>query len=160
MSHASAQAAALIDLARIRGGSCTSAYFIGDTPDMLMGAGAQLVLGGYVLCGLNTTRRGEALARDIAKVDCQLLITDAVHRPLLDDLELPGVTLLDTSEPQWTELLTVRPPLTPAREVSSEDTFMMIFTSGHQWGTPMRCRWTNIDRWSFAGDGFGGQVRT
>ena len=33
-------------------------------------------LGGYVLCGVNDTRRA-ALARDIVKADCQILLTDA-----------------------------------------------------------------------------------
>ena len=52
-------------------------------------------LGGYVLCGINNTRRGEALARDIGRADCQILLTDADHRQLLDGLDLPGVRVLD-----------------------------------------------------------------
>ena len=70
---------------------CTSACCMGNTPDMLT-ALAAAGLGGYVLCGINTTRRGDALARDIARVDCQLLLTDPDHRHLLDGLDLPGVT--------------------------------------------------------------------
>jgi fatty-acyl-CoA synthase len=102
---------------------------LGNTPDMLT-ALAAAALGGYVLCGINTTRRGEALARDVARVDCQLLITDAEHRHLLDDVDLPGVTVLDTSSAQWSQMLAGAPPLTPRREVGADDTFMMIFTSG------------------------------
>ncbi|WP_083452883.1 fatty-acid--CoA ligase FadD1 [Mycolicibacterium goodii] len=101
---------------------------LGNTPQMLT-ALAAAALGGYVLCGINTTRRGDALARDITRVDCQLLLTDADHRGLLDGLDLPGVTVLDVSQPQ--------PPapggldrLTPYREARPDDTFMMIFTSG------------------------------
>ena len=65
---------------------------------------AAAALGGYVLCGINTTRRGDALARDIAKVDCQFLLTDAEHRHLLDGLELPASRVFDTSGREWAEL--------------------------------------------------------
>jgi fatty-acyl-CoA synthase len=102
---------------------------LGNTPEVLT-ALAAAALGGYVLCGINTTRRGDGLAGDIARVHCQFLITDADHRHLLDDLDLPGVTVLDTSSTQWTQLLAGAPPLTPHREVGADDIFMMIFTSG------------------------------
>ncbi|MBI3226414.1 MAG: AMP-binding protein [Mycolicibacterium cosmeticum] len=102
---------------------------LGNTPDMLT-ALAAAALGGYVLCGVNTTRRGDALARDIAKVDAQILITDAEHKPLLDGVDLPGVTVLDTSTADWTRLLAAAPALTPHKEAVADDTFMMIFTSG------------------------------
>ena len=41
---------------------------LGNTPEMLTQMAAA-GLGGYVLCGLNTTRRGEALAADIRRAD-------------------------------------------------------------------------------------------
>ena len=65
-------------------------------------------LGGYVLAGINNTRRGEALARDIARADCQILLTDAGHRGLLDGLDLPGVQVIDVDSAQW--------PVRPAAE--------------------------------------------
>ncbi len=102
---------------------------LGNTPDMLI-ALAAAGLGGYVVCGINTTRRGEALARDVIKVDCQFLITDAEHRPLLDGLDLPGVTVFDTSSIGWADLLAGATAFVPHREVAVDDTFMMIFTSG------------------------------
>ncbi|BBZ29764.1 acyl-CoA synthetase [Mycolicibacterium madagascariense] len=102
---------------------------VGNTPEMLTAlAGAGL--GGYVLCGLNTTRRGEALARDIARVDCQLVLTEPGQAHLLDGLELPGVTVVDVTDPAWTDRVAAAPALTPHREVGADDTFMMIFTSG------------------------------
>ena len=102
---------------------------LGNTPDMLT-ALAAAALGGYVLCGINNTRRGESLARDIARVDCQILITDAGNRRLLDGLDLPGVTVLDSTSAQWRELIAGAGHLTPHREVAPDDIFMMIFTSG------------------------------
>jgi fatty-acyl-CoA synthase len=102
---------------------------MGNTPDMLT-ALAAAGLGGYVLCGINTTRRGEALARDIARVDCQLLLTAPDLRHLLDDLDLPGVAVFDVSTDDWADRIDAAPPLVPHREVGADDTFMMIFTSG------------------------------
>ena len=95
IADASAQAATLIAAAD-PGRPLHVGVLMGNTPEMLT-ALAAAGLGGYVLCGINTTRRGDGLARDIARVDCQILLTDAEHRHLLDDVELPGVTLLDTS---------------------------------------------------------------
>ncbi len=95
---------------------------MGNTPDMLT-ALAAAGLGGYVLCGINTTRRGEALARDIARVDCQLLLTDAEHRHLLDGLDLPGVTVIDVSgATTGRDCSAPRPHLVPHREVARPTT--------------------------------------
>jgi len=97
---------------------------LGNTPDMLT-ALAAAALGGYVLCGINNTRRGAALARDIARVECQIVLVDEQHRGLLDGLDLPGVTVVDVSAIDWQPQ-----ELTGHREVGPDDTFMMIFTSG------------------------------
>lgn len=102
---------------------------LGNTPDMLIALAAG-ALGGYVTAGINNTRRGEGLAADIVRADCQILLTDAEHRPLLYGLELPGVTVLDTSTPQWAEMLSGAAELTPHSVPGAMDTFMLIFTSG------------------------------
>ncbi|GAB7069042.1 AMP-binding protein [Mycobacterium hodleri] len=102
---------------------------MGNTPEMLT-ALAAAALGGYVLCGINTTRRGEAIARDVGRVDCQLLLTDPEHRHLLDGLDLPGVVVLDVGTGEWARRVSEAPALVPHREVVPDDTFMMIFTSG------------------------------
>lgn len=128
VAGARTQAAALISAAD-PGRPLHVGVLLGNTPDMLFALAAAAV-GGYVLCGINTTRRGEALARDICKVDCQFLVTDAEHRPLLDGIDLPGVTVFDTSEPAWTQFLADAPAFAPHRTVAVDDTFMMIFTSG------------------------------
>ncbi|WP_431231001.1 fatty-acid--CoA ligase FadD1 [Mycolicibacterium psychrotolerans] len=102
---------------------------LGNTPAMLT-AMAAAGLGGYVLCGVNNTRRGAALARDIVKADCQILLTDSAHRELLEGLELPGVRVFDVDSDEWSALLGGAGELTPHREVAATDTFMLIFTSG------------------------------
>ena len=102
---------------------------LANGPQMLT-AMAAAGLGGYVLCGINSTRRGEALARDIARADCQILLTDTAHKQLLDGLDLSGVRVFDVDSPQWRHLTGEAPEFTPHREVEPTDTFMLIFTSG------------------------------
>ncbi|KWX19875.1 acyl-CoA synthetase [Mycolicibacterium wolinskyi] len=128
IADASRQAASLLALVD-RDRPVHVGTLLGNTPDMLT-AMAAAGLGGYVLCGINNTRRGEALARDILRSDCQILLTDAAHRDLLTGLDLPGVRILDTTSDEWAQLTTDAGPLTPLREVGPTDTFMMIFTSG------------------------------
>ena len=102
---------------------------LGNTPAMLTSMAAA-GLGGYVLCGINTTRRGDGLARDIARADCQILLTDAAHRHLLDGLPLPGVRVFDVDSQQWQQVQATAGDLVPHREAGPADTFMLIFTSG------------------------------
>jgi fatty-acyl-CoA synthase len=102
---------------------------LGNTPDMLSQMAAA-GLGGYVLCGLNTTRRGEALAADIRRASCQVVVTDGDHRPLLDGLDLTGIRVLNTTTPEWSRLVDQGGDRTLNRQAGAMDTFMMIFTSG------------------------------
>jgi fatty-acyl-CoA synthase len=122
LAEAAAQAAALIAAADPQR-PLHVGVLMGNTPDMLI-ALAAAGLGGYVLCGINTTRRGDGLARDITRVDCQVVLTDAKHRHLLDDCELPGVTVIDVSTGDWADLIAAAPALVPHREVAGDDTFM------------------------------------
>ncbi|QLL05074.1 fatty-acid--CoA ligase FadD1 [Mycobacterium vicinigordonae] len=115
---------------------------LGNTPDMLTQMAAA-GLGGYVLCGLNTTRRGEALAADVRRSDCQIVVTDAEHRGLLDGLDLAGALVLDTSTAQWKGLTAAAGTLVPHRQVEMTDPFMMIFTSGTS-GNPKAVRVSHL----------------
>lgn len=45
-------------------------------------------LAGAVVVGGNPTHRGSDLARDLAHTECQLLVTDRAHLPLVDGLDL------------------------------------------------------------------------
>jgi fatty-acyl-CoA synthase len=141
LADASAAAAALIGIADPKRPLHVGAL-LGNTPEMLT-AMAAAALGGYVLCGINDTRRGAALAKDILRADCQILLTDPAHRALLDGLDLPGVRVLDVSTDEWSRLLAAAEPLVPHREVDAGDTFMMIFTSGTS-GEPKAVRVTHL----------------
>ena len=141
LADASAEAAALIGIADPKRVLHVGAL-LGNTPEMLT-AMAAAALGGYVLCGINDTRRGAALAKDILRADCQILLTDPAHRALLDDLDLPGVRVIDVSTDEWARSLAAAGPLVPHREVDPTDTLMMIFTSGTS-GEPKAVRVTHL----------------
>ncbi len=102
---------------------------LGNGPEMLR-AMAAAGLGGYVLAGINDTRRGEGIAADVRRADCQVLLTDAEHLPLLDGLDLGAVQVIDVEGPAYADLTRAAGPLTPLREATPTDTFMLIFTSG------------------------------
>lgn len=86
-------------------------------------------LGGQVVVGLNTTRRGPALADDIARTDCQFVLTDARSRALLPaDLAVP---VHDIDGPEWQSLVDRhRGIAAPDRVAADDDLLMLIFTSG------------------------------
>lgn len=128
LDGATARAAALLTLADLDR-PVHVGVLLSNSPEFLSQMAAA-GLAGYVLCGLNTTRRGAALAADIGRADCQIVLTDAEHRHLLDGLELPAVRVLDTSTDEWRRLVDAAPEFQPYREAAPMDTYMLIFTSG------------------------------
>lgn len=93
-------------------------------------------LSGIVPVGLNPTRRGAALRRDIEHADCQLVLTDAAG-------EHPDIDTIDVESSLWAEELdSVRgsPVRFPAADPT--DLFMLIFTSGTS-GNPKAVRCTH-----------------
>ncbi|WP_372736675.1 fatty-acid--CoA ligase FadD1, partial [Nocardioides sp.] len=128
LSDASAEAAAVIALAD-PSRPLHVGVLLGNTPEMLRSMAAA-ALGGYVLCGLNTTRRGEALLADIRRSDCQVVLVNPEHRELLEGLDLQDVQVIDCDSDQWRSALENAGDLKPHAEVGAMDTFMMIFTSG------------------------------
>ncbi len=107
---------------------------------LLLGAAA---LSGSVIAGLNTTRRGEALARDILLTDCQVVFTDSAHLVLLDGLDLPGVRMVDVDSGEWPALLAPFAGSAPVvADTTPDDLFMLIFTSGTS-GDPKAVRCTH-----------------
>ena len=105
---------------------------------MWLGAGA---LAGAAIVGINPTRRGAELARDVTHTQCQLLLTDSHYRALLEGLEL-GIEenrVLEIDSTSYAEAL--RPhrgaPL-PDTKITESTLFLLIFTSGTS-GAPKAC---------------------
>ena len=140
LAEAAAEASALIALADPSRPMHVGAL-LGNTPAMLRSMAAA-ALGGYVLCGINTTRRGDGLAADIRRADCQLVLADAEHMPLLDGLDLGGATVVDVDGPSYREAVAAAEPLVPHREVEGADPVVMIFTSGTS-GDPKAVRFAH-----------------
>jgi fatty-acyl-CoA synthase len=144
LTEAAAEASTLIGLADNTRPLHVGAL-LGNSPAMLRSMAAA-ALGGYVLCGINTIRRGVGLLADIRRADCQLLLVDPDHVPLLDGLDLatvPAVTVLDVSSRRYLDAVAAAPPLVPHREVGPSDTLMMIFTSGTS-GDPKAVRFAHV----------------
>lgn len=83
-------------------------------------------LSGIVTVGLNPVRRGAALAADVARSDCQVVLSEAAYADAL-----AGVDHLDVDSAQWSAELADRMPAAvtvPARD--PHELFMLVFTSG------------------------------
>ena len=128
LAEATAEASALIALADPARPLHVGAL-LGNTPAMLRSMAAA-ALGGHVLCGINTTRRGDGLLADIRRSDCQLLLINPDHLPMLDGLDLSGITVLDVTSRTYLDAVEYAAPLVPHREVVATDPLMLIFTSG------------------------------
>ena len=103
-----------------------------NVPEYLFMTGAASLAGATVV-GINPTRRGAGLERDIRHTDCQILVTEERHAALLEGLELgiPGDRRFDVASPAWREAITHFKGAGPPRiEADPRATYMLIFTSG------------------------------
>ncbi len=134
--------AALLQRAR-RDGPFHVGVLLENTAEYLfLLAGAALC--GAVVVGINPTRRGEQLAEDIRKTDCQLVVTDSTMRHLLDglDLEMSEDRILVADRDAYRSELEEADtnPMAPVRP-APEDLYLLIFTSGST-GGPKAVRMT------------------
>lgn len=125
-----------------------------NTPDYFYALGGA-ALAGAVVVGINNTKRGAYLARDIAYTDCQFLITEDKYRPFLDpvlaEMGVPPARVLvtrrwndahDASVPQAAQavgaayrdldaaLAQLGDGPDPCAPVGDRDTYILVFTSG------------------------------
>ena len=116
-----------------------------NVPEYLFTLGGA-ALAGAVIVGINPTRRGAELARDIRHADCQVIITDSTYAELLVGLDLGPATdhmiIADVPEHAAT-LARFRGADAPkiTGEPVPEDLLLLIFTSGST-GAPKAVRLT------------------
>ncbi len=88
-------------------------------------------LSGSVVVGINPTRRGEELARDIRHTGCRLVLTDRDQVALLDGLDLGGAEVLVVDGPEWLARVDAhRGAPVPADLPGADRLYLLIFTSG------------------------------
>ena len=111
-----------------------------NVPEFPMWLGAAALTGATIV-GVNPTRRGAELARDITHTGCQLIVTEAGHRGLLEGLDI-GVTadrVLDVGSASYTDLLARHAGAVPPSAPPSPDCrYLLLFTSGTS-GQPKAC---------------------
>jgi fatty-acyl-CoA synthase len=115
-----------------------------NVPDYLFWLGGAALCGATVV-GINPTRRGAELARDITFADCQLVVTDATGAALLDNLDLgldpdrvlhidADVRLTDdekgTAADRGTAAVAPGHATDDGGAVSPSDLYLLLFTSG------------------------------
>ncbi|MFG2618190.1 AMP-binding protein [Streptomyces sp. NPDC048507] len=104
-----------------------------NTPEFPFWLGAA-ALAGAAVAGINPTRRGPELARDILHTDCRILVTEPVHLPLLRGLDLPGVRILVTGTEEYEALLApyagAKPGEAAHRPPGPGSRLLLYFTSG------------------------------
>jgi fatty-acyl-CoA synthase len=102
-----------------------------NVPDYLFWLGAGALVGATIV-GINSTYRGSELARLIDHTDCQVLVTESRHLPLLEGLELrvPASHVLQIDEPLYRDALRGAPPTSAMEAIDGQTLQLLIFTSG------------------------------
>ncbi|MFE7013056.1 AMP-binding protein [Streptomyces sp. NPDC057651] len=131
---AAARAALLADLLP-RGADPHLGVLLDNTPEFPLWLSAA-ALAGAAVAGVNPTRRGPELARDILHTDCRVLVTERAHLPLLDGLRLPGVRILVTDTDAYAELLAPYEGAKPDPARATPETRMLLYFTSGSTGAP------------------------
>jgi len=132
VAESAARAAYLLD------NRAPGAFHVGvlldNVPDFAFWLGAAAFAGAAVV-GINPTRRGDELARDIGHSECQLIVTERSYEPMLEGLDT-GVArerMLVVDSPEYCATLdafrTARLD-DVVQDVNPRDPYLLLFTSG------------------------------
>ncbi|MEI8001996.1 MAG: AMP-binding protein [Actinomycetes bacterium] len=140
VARASAQRAAYLAATLPPGVPPHVGILLDNTPEFYFWLGAAALLDA-VAVGINPTRRGAELARDITFTDCQVIVTESTNLELLAGLDLGPATdrVIVTDDPASAAVLApfADAPL-PATAAEGTGTFLLLFTSGTS-GAPKAC---------------------
>ena len=141
VSEAAVRAAVLGDLRRP--GPFHVGVLLDNVPEFvftLFGA----ALAGATVVGLNSTRRGSELERDVTHTDCQLVLTDAAGHQLLEGLDLAAASgrVIRIDTPSYRESLDAHAGSgLPAEPPGPDSLCLLLFTAGST-GAPKAVRMT------------------
>ena len=103
-----------------------------NTPEYLFWIGGAALIGACIV-GINPTRRGSELERDIQHTDCQVIISDENGMKLLEGLDtgVENANTIDVDSQEHQELLAQHQnaPL-PENEPDENSILFLLFTSG------------------------------
>jgi fatty-acyl-CoA synthase len=103
-----------------------------NVPEYIFWAGAAALAGASIV-GINPTRRGAELARDIRHTDCAFLVTDTAQAGLLDGIDhgvAPANTWLIDSDAYAADLTPHIGAGLPAEDPRADTILFLLFTSG------------------------------
>lgn len=107
-----------------------------NSPEYLFWIGGASFCGATIV-GINPTRRGAELARDIAHTDCQWIVTDTEHLSMFEGVDLASIGLeqrmivLDQPGPTGAELIDAhRTGKVPDDDPDPSHRLLLLFTSG------------------------------
>jgi len=103
-----------------------------NVPEFLFLLGGAALVGATIV-GINSTRRGAELARDIRHTDCELIVTESSLAGLLDDIDtgLPPDRVLLSDSDSYARSLSAHRDLPPG-EICRDPAalYLLVFTSG------------------------------
>jgi steroid-22-oyl-CoA synthetase len=134
---------AALALARRRPGPFHIGVLLENVPEYLFWLGGA-ALAGATIVGINPTRRGAELARDVVHTDCQLVVTDQIGLEVIEPLglDLGRDQILVIDDPSYqAELASCRDAPMPEARPSPDSLLLLVFTSGST-GAPKAVRCT------------------